>query len=185
MRTFVALELSSQVHQALADVQAAMRASVRDARWTKPEGTHLTLKFLGEANPDQVTAIAASLDVIAVRFQPFNLILGSVGAFPRLGSPTVLWVGLDASEPLFALHKAIEEAISPLGFPSEKRPFKGHLTLARLQGRSWPSDLRQRFLDSASLCAGIVWEINKVVLFRSELKPGGAVYSAIHASSLG
>ncbi len=182
MRTFIAIELSQAVQQALTAVQQKMRPLVSFARWTHPDGTHLTLKFLGEAQQDQIDKIKTELDRIASAFGPFKLVLNGVGAFPRLAAPRVLWVGIDQSDVARRLQTEIESAISPLGFPTEKRDFKPHLTLARLEGANWPPDLRQQFLDCASIISGVQWHINRVILFRSELLRGGAVYTALHIS---
>jgi len=182
MRTFIAIELSETVQQALAAVQQQMRPLVSFARWTRPDGTHLTLKFLGEAQKYQLDKIETELDRIASAFGPFELALNSVGAFPRLAAPRVLWVGINQGEAVKRLQSDIESAISPLGFPSEKRDFKPHLTLARLEGANWPLELRQRFLDCASIISGVQWHIDRMILFRSELSKGGAVYTALHIS---
>jgi RNA 2',3'-cyclic 3'-phosphodiesterase len=184
MRTFIALELSGPVRQTLAQIQKTLHSHIPGARWTRPEGTHLTLKFLGESTPDQVKAISTALDEIGSGYSPLALALDGVGAFPRLGSPNVIWVGLKENAELVTLQKVVEARIAPLGFPTEKRPFRGHLTLARLSGESWPPELRQRFLETTSDCTGITWTVDEIVFFRSELKPSGAVYTQIHSSLL-
>ncbi|RJP82818.1 MAG: RNA 2',3'-cyclic phosphodiesterase [Candidatus Zixiibacteriota bacterium] len=182
MRTFIALELSREVQEALARTQQTLRTLVPRARWTKPEGTHLTLKFLGEITPHQVSPLQAALDAVAARHQSFPLATAGGGAFPRLSAPRVLWLGLQPEERLMRLAREVEAAISPLGFPSEVRPFQGHLTLARLEGEPWPPDLRQRYLTLTGAMAGVSWMVDRVVLFRSELRPGGAIYSPVHFS---
>ena len=182
MRTFIAIELSQAVQQALAAVQQKLRPLISFARWTRPDGTHLTLKFLGEAQKDQIDRIKSELDRIAPDFAPIELALNGVGAFPRLAAPRVLWVGMQQIEAVKRLQADIESAISPLGFPSEKRDFKPHLTLARLEGNNWPPDLRQQFLDCASIISGVTWKADRVILFRSELLKGGAVYTPLHIS---
>jgi RNA 2',3'-cyclic 3'-phosphodiesterase len=184
MRTFIALELSEPVRQALAEIQKKLHGPIRGARWTRPEGTHLTLKFLGESNPDQVKAICLALDEISTGFGSFSLTLAGVGAFPRASNPNVIWIGLEENAELVTLQKMVEERIAPLGFPSEKRPFRGHLTLARLSGEYWPQELRDRFLEMGSVCSGVTWVVDSVVLFRSDLKPSGAIYTKIHSSIL-
>ena len=184
MRTFIAIELSQAVQQALAAIQQKMRPLVSFARWTRPDGTHLTLKFLGEAQKDQIDRIKAELDRIAPAYNPIELILSGVGAFPRPAAPRVLWIGMQQNDVVKRLQTDIESAISPLDFPSEKRDFKPHLTLARLEGSNWPPDLRQQFLDCASIISGVAWRAERIVLFRSELLKGGAVYTPLHFSNL-
>lgn len=184
MRSFIALELSAEVQQALAAVQSDLRSQMPHACWTKPQGTHLTLKFLGDVRPEQVGAITAGLDAVVVRHRPFVLVLAGVGAFPRLAAPRVLWVGVSSSEELLGLQRDVETAIAPLGFPSEHREFKAHLTLARLNGDNWPPDLRQHFLSCTKLVSGVSWQAERLVLFRSDLQKGGAVYTPAHIGPL-
>lgn len=184
MRSFIALELSAAVQQALAAIQEVLRAYVPHARWSRPEGTHLTLKFLGEVQPQQVGEISVALDAVASRHQPLSLFLSGVGAFPRLSVPRVLWVGIESGDGLIKLQGDVETTIAPLGFPTENRQFKPHLTLARLEGDAWPPDLRQRFLDCSSLASSVAWQVDRIVLFRSELLKGGAVYTPVHVSPL-
>ncbi len=181
MRAFIALELSPGVQQVIAALQDRLRASLPQARWTKPSGTHLTLKFLGDAPESLVPQISGELDTIAGRHAPLALALAKVGAFPRLAFPRVLWVGLEPNDSLLGLQTEVESSIAPLGFPSEKRPFVGHLTLARLAGESWSPELQQHFLGGSELCRGISWTVDRIILFRSDLKPSGAVYSPVYS----
>jgi 2'-5' RNA ligase len=182
LRTFIALELSTAVWQALAAIQGELRPHLPQARWTRPDGTHLTLKFLGEAHPDQVERIKAELHRISLNYNPFDLGLNGVGAFPRPAAPRVLWVGIQLSPELKKLQIDVETAISPLGFPSEKRDFRPHLTLARLPGESWSPDLRQHFLECSALASGIAWPVHRLILFKSDLLKGGAVYTPLQLS---
>jgi len=93
-------------------------------------------------------------------------------------------VGVALGAELMMLQRDIENAIAPLGFPSENREFKAHLTLARLSGDNWPPDLRQHYLDCSKLASGISWQAERLVLFRSDLQKGGAVYTPTHISPL-
>lgn len=183
IRSFIALELSTEVQQALADIQKSLRHRIPQARWTKPQGTHLTLKFLGDVRLEQIPVISAGLDEITTRYSPFELKLNGVGAFPRPSNPRVIWVGLEQSDLLIQLQREVEAVIAPLGFPAEDRPFRGHLTLARLAGENWSAELRQYFMDSGRAAIGITWIVERVVLFRSELAQSGAIYTTLHCSS--
>ncbi len=182
MRSFIALELTAPVQKALAELQGTLRPLLPEARWTQPEGTHLTLKFLGEVGQSQVAAIQAELDKLAQGFQPFEIALGSIGAFPRWRAPRVIWVGIRESEILRQLHRDIETAIAPLGFPTENRSFKAHLTLARLAGENWSAALQERVAGYREPAPGLTWLLNEIVLFKSELRPTGAVYTPLQVS---
>jgi len=184
IRTFIALPLTSEVHQALRDIQNELRETVGKARWTRPEGIHITLKFLGDTGKDLVGAIGEALDGIARRHQSFELTLNGTGAFPSLSNPRVLWVGIGNSESLLMLQKEVEEAIEPFGYSSEKRQFKAHLTLARLKGDRWPETDRTRLIEASEFTDGLKIPVRELILFQSELKPAGAVYTALHRSKL-
>lgn len=184
IRSFIALELSAGVKKALADLQEKLRERIPRARWTRPEGTHLTLKFLGEIEREKIEAVAAALDQIAAQHPPFKLKLEGLGAFPRLAFPRVIWVGLQHNDQLPLLQKTIETALEPLGFEPERRSFHGHLTLARLEGERWSEELRRYFLELSPISDGKNIPVKSAILFRSELKPGGAIYTALHRSPL-
>ncbi len=110
--------------------------------------------------------------------------LHGVGAFPRLASPRVLWVGIERHDALISLQKELDTALERHGFSPEKRSFKGHLTLARLKGNYWPEELRGSFLNSSAIIDSLKLPARQVKLFKSELKPGGAVYTELHTAKL-
>lgn len=172
------------MREVLANIQNYLRDSIPNARWTRPEGTHLTLKFLGDIEESLISRIAAELDGIASNQQAFHLELEGVGAFPRLASPRVIWVGIRHSEELNTLQKAIENRLIPLGFQPEERSFHGHLTLARLKGDRWLEKLQNDFLQCSKFTENRVFAVDRIFLFRSVLKPEGAVYSQLHVSPL-
>jgi 2'-5' RNA ligase len=143
LRLFVALELPNDVRGALARLQDELRnAGAPKLRWVRPEGIHLTLKFLGNVEEGRVSAIEMALDGA---IEPFELALqpSHVGGFGgrRL---RVVWVGLDGDiEALAALAARVDEAMGGEGFERERRPFAGHLTLARVPDDA-PSEERAR-----------------------------------------
>lgn len=184
IRSFVALRLTPQVYEVLADIQDTLRKVVPRARWTRPEGTHLTLKFLGDVVPGKIDEIAVLLDQAAAHHKPFKLKLDGVGAFPRLRFPRVIWVGIKPCEELTALQKEVEDALQTVGFDPEKRAYKGHLTLARLNGESWSEEQRRIFLETDPTLLEISFPVDEVIIFRSDLSKGGAIYTPLHVSHL-
>ena len=183
LRLFVAIELPAEVRQALLRVQDDLRRAGADRlRWVRPEGVHLTLKFLGEVAAERVDAVEAALRSAIEPFE-LRLRLATLGGFggARL---RVVWVGLEGDvEPLAALAEQIERALTPLGFPRERRPFAAHLTLARVLDAT-PSDERERLASllrrtSPSPMPSMV--ATEVSLMRSVLGQGGAVYTRFAA----
>jgi len=134
MRLFIAIDLPDEVRNALAELMAELRQKCPEARWVRPEGMHLTLKFLGYVKDDDGgkqlasirTALAAirSTSAVDMRFR-------GVGFFPSAHRPRVVWCGIEASPNLAQLAADLDHVLEPLGFPPEKRAFIPHLTLAR------------------------------------------------------
>lgn len=151
-----------------------MREHLAGARWSRPEGRHLTLKFLGEVPDDRVDAISRSLgDAVAGR-QPFRAAFDVLGGFPNLRRPRVLWLGIGkGSDELAALAADVEGVLQPLGFPGEERPFRSHFTLARFPKPSVVGELPDVTVPRRSFA------VDELVLFRSQLHPKGARYTAL------
>src|SRR5690349_12072690 len=114
MRTFVAIDIPPRIRERLSVFMEQRRASLPGARWVRPEGMHITLKFLGEISPEQKDAIETALHTI--RWQPFAIAIRGLGFFPNPRSPRVFWAGIEADNALPALASAIDDALTPLGF---------------------------------------------------------------------
>lgn len=182
MRAFIAFELPENVLAALAAVSADLQRSLPTTalRWVPVSNMHLTLKFLGETQPEQASAISASLQRLGDTYVPMPISLERLGAFPNLRSPRVVWVGLQAPAALAQLAAEVDDAMGALGFGREARPFTPHLTLARVRREAQPrklaglqSALAQQAVPAAS---GV---LEQLVLFESQLKPSGAVYNSL------
>jgi RNA 2',3'-cyclic 3'-phosphodiesterase len=132
-RLFVAVELPAAWVDAAARMQAALRATAPRLRYPRPDGIHLTLKFIGETSSDRGAAIEATLAGVPLPSPPPRLELGLPGHFGGSRAPRVVWVGLRGDlGPLGTLQRAVDRALAPLGIAAETRPFSPHLTLARV-----------------------------------------------------
>ena len=188
LRLFVAIDLPEDVRESLGHLQADLRRhDLPGLRWTRPDGVHLTLKFLGETPATAVTAIEAAL-ARAVRGIPsFRLALGAAGTFGGRRGPNVLWVDVEGElQPLQQLQAAVEREMAAAGFAPEERGFSPHLTLARVPQPPRPglAERVARALEAVAAPRG-EFEARELVLMRSRLQPGGAVYSRVAAFSLG
>jgi 2'-5' RNA ligase len=188
-RLFIAIELPEAVLKAVSRFQTDLKKVIppRAARWARPEGTHLTLKFLGDVPADRLPELSEALRRAAGGHHPLQLSVQGSGCFPNLDRPRVVWLGVAGElEALRSLQGGVEQQIAPLGFPPEERGFNPHLTLARTaQGASRAemsaigAAVRQR--DAGRLAA---WQVTTVSLMRSQLKPDGAVYTQVMAVTL-
>ena len=176
-RAFLALEVRPVVKARLAAARENLRRELPRARWTRPEGWHLTLKFLGEVGAPVLDGLAAELAPRLHSLGPVTVRLGGAGFFPSPARPRVAWVGgaADGAESVVA---EVERAAEAAGFPRERRPWSIHLTQARLKAR-WPPAAVDRFLEWGEELDLEPFDCREVVLFKSDLQPGGAVYTAL------
>ncbi|THB64160.1 MAG: RNA 2',3'-cyclic phosphodiesterase [Desulfovibrio sp.] len=154
--------------------------------WTRPENWHLTLKFLGNVNDEELPAMKAALADIL--FTAFPLQGGQGGFFPPKGKPRVFWLGLgQGADACRNLATQIEAAVEPLGFEPEKRTFSPHLTLARVKpgnrgGRHAPSAANDPWPEALADAAAQPWPqhiADRFILWQSDLQPSGPVYTPL------
>jgi RNA 2',3'-cyclic 3'-phosphodiesterase len=180
MRVFVAIDLSDSVRAALARAQAKLRGACAhnsDIRWTRPEGIHITLKFLGEISADHVPALAAALQGVGP-FERFSVEVKGFGFFPDARHPRVLWAGVDAPPALRELAERVDAALSKLDFPPEDRLFRPHLTLARFRAQR-PEPALEAALEELSSTSLGCFDVVEYFLFESRLLPSGAEYNKL------
>ena len=177
MRAFIAIDLPDSIRAALGRAQASFRSACPDAGWTRPEGIHLTLKFLGEISDAQVREVRESLKKLG-RFESFTVGLKGFGFFPDARRPRVFWTGVVAPANLSWLAEQIEAAMQAIGFAREERPFRPHLTLARFKGPQPPPALQALVAQQREEELGN-FEVSEFFLFESELSPKGAKYRKV------
>ncbi len=181
MRLFVALDFPSTVRESLRELIARLRPECRAARWVRPEGMHITLKFIGEANAGQLDAIRAALAAVQSS-QPVEMHFRGLGFFPNERRPRVLWCGVEASPNLAPLAAEVDRSLEPLGIPRESREFVPHLTLARLESPKGIESLVRRATELNSYDFGSARE-TEFHLIESVLKPAGAEYKRLQSYS--
>ncbi len=184
MRLFIAIEIPAEIKKQMAEAQHRLRDAGVDASWPRPEGIHLTLKFLGEVPEQQVTDITNALNAAAGGSTKFHLDVAGVGTFPNAKNARVVWTGLSGdTERLKILQASVEDAMERIGMKREERPFTPHLTLGRIKYiRS-----RDRWLKALEEMKDISlsgFDVEAVSLMKSELKPSGAVYTEMGRANL-
>ncbi len=187
IRVFVAVEIPDEVKAEFARLTTAIDAlGVRGARTVRPQGIHLTLKFLGDVSVELVPEIGAAMDSVADEMAPFDLSLGDAGVFPNPRAARVLWVGVAGDlDSLGRLRRRVEESLAELGFRPERRRFNPHITAGRI--RDSVSNADRRRVTEALLSheyARPSIRVESVSLIRSTLHPDGAIYEPIYSASL-
>ena len=150
--------------------------------WVRPEGIHLTLRFLGDIAEERVEALGTMLQDVAAGVTPFALDARGIGAFPDPRAPRVIWLGLqgtpEATAALRRMQAKIEDGVAGLGFPRESRAFTAHLTLARVRDRKSGAALAKVLEANHDRVVG-GFTAASVGLIKSELRPTGAVYTTL------
>lgn len=180
IRAFLALDPPPEILRTIADIQSALRKNIRGSvSWVRPEGMHLTLKFFGDIATDDITAVSEIVAGHAAGVRTFHLEAKGLGVFPGLRRPRVLWFGIGGEvERLIAMQKAIDQGLEACGFPREERPFRAHLTLARIKSLRGLEGLDSVIAGKGSESAG-KFMATGLTLFKSELTPKGAIYTTL------
>jgi len=179
VRAFIAIELPEAVKTFLETISAELKRCGGPVKWVRPEGIHLTLKFLGSVRSDLLPRIEKVALTLFKDQKPTQLQVSGLGAFPGLKRPRVVWAGLqDPAGVLPPLLAHLEGALEPLGFAKEKRPFNPHLTLGRFKSDGKSSELIEAIRQKMDI-EGPSFVADHAVLFQSVLKPSGAEYLQI------
>jgi len=177
MRAFVAIDLPEPQHLALADAQRRFCSVCPEARWTRPEGIHLTLKFLGEVADAKLKQVVEALAGLGT-FEPIPVEVKGFGFFPHGGRPRVFWVGVEAPPALAELAERVEREMEKAGFLREPRPFTPHLTLARFAVPRPQPALEAAVASQNAVSLG-QFVASEFFLFESKLSPAGAQYRKV------
>lgn len=142
IRTFVALPIDASIRAQIKRWTRTLEPDLPTVRWPDADTYHLTLAFLGDVETVDLAPICASLRECASPFSPFALDLEGIGGFPNLASPHVLWVGCGQGvETVRALRAEVVKALYPFGYRDEQRPFAPHLTIGRVKGTLFQSEI--------------------------------------------
>lgn len=185
MRLFVAVNFPRELRDAVWEATEPARRAGEAARWVRPENMHLTLKFLGEVPDERDAEMRAALERAVSGARAFTVTVGGCGVFPSEQRPRVLWIGIAAEPALELLQHGVEREFAPLGFETEARPFRPHLTLGRAARDAAAGDLRRVAERLATVSYEGVARIESLDLMRSTLRPQGATYDVWQRQPLG
>lgn len=185
MRLFLAINPEPEVRAAVYEATAPLRAAAPMLAWVREPRLHLTLKFLGEQPEAAVPPLAAAMDAVVLRHGAIQSSLGELGAFPNLRRPRVVWIGMDPDPRLELLHHDLEVAADALGYATEGKAFRPHVTLARVKHRLPAETLRELTRAARRLSPRrFPTNVRSIDLMRSVLRSEGAAYELVHSSSL-
>jgi 2'-5' RNA ligase len=185
IRTFIAVELPTEVRSAAARLAKSLAEAPVEARWTEPDNLHWTLQFLGDVTVNETPRICQAVAKAVANLPRFELHALGAGAFPKIERPRTLWLGAqEGRDQMIALHDQIEESMSALGFRSEGRRFRPHITLGRLRHVDAGLDTLIELLRShVEFDAGRM-DVREVAIFSSELRRTGPIYTRLGTAKL-
>jgi 2'-5' RNA ligase len=180
IRSFLAFELPDDIKTIVARVSGEIRKSSLDVRWVRPEFIHLTVVFIGDIESEQIPSMGESLSGVCSQHSPFTISLKPMGCFSNIRNPRVIWLGIDGDlERMSRFRDDLQHALSRFGIKEEQRAFKPHLTLGRFKKPGKRQTELEQLLAKYRELSSPVRTLSELVLFRSDLKPGGAVYTKI------
>jgi 2'-5' RNA ligase len=178
IRSFLAFDLPPEIRDQIVELSRELRKSRLPARWVREGNIHLTIVFLGSVEENIVEDLKETVGSVVSGFTVFTVKLSGVGVFPNFRKPRVFWIGLDGDrEGLSRLRHELQEALTVFGLQEEKRPFRAHLTLGRFKDRLDNDEELKRILDRYHGITSELFSLDELVLFKSDLKPSGPVYT--------
>lgn len=184
MRTFIAIDLDEEIKKTISEFIRKLDTGNKHIRWIKPQGMHLTLKFLGDITNEKITGVKSVLAKTVKDHRPFQLSLKGTGTFPRGKKfPRILWIGVKENQSLLKLQSRIENDLERHHYPKEQRKYHPHLTLGRVK---IPYHLESvlSILDKNKEREFGDMFVRRITLFLSTLKPTGAEYTILSEFAL-
>jgi RNA 2',3'-cyclic 3'-phosphodiesterase len=185
---FVAVPLPEPARAEIEELVGVVRAqadpTVRDVRWVRLDGLHLTLRFIGPVDGSTIAGLADAVDAAAALTTRFEVTIAGAGAFPSTARPRTIWLGVDrGAEEMAATAERVQDALATAGVARSERPFRAHLTLARADGIRAGSDVARRLIDAAAGRRS-TFAATELVLFETIGGGGPARYAPLHTAPL-
>jgi RNA 2',3'-cyclic 3'-phosphodiesterase len=182
IRTFIALPASSVIQQQIAIVQSKLKTIQADVKWELQDKFHITLKFLGSLEQSKIELLSTALAGIVKQFPSFEITYNSLGAFPDLHHPRVIWIGTEFNQIVLDLQTNIDRVCTDFGFQKEERTFHPHITLGRVKGtinlaRLTDAIKTVTFEPLHSRCS-------ELFLMKSDLRLSGSIYTILKSFPL-
>jgi RNA 2',3'-cyclic 3'-phosphodiesterase len=185
VRLFIAANFDASLQLQLYHAAQPLRAAVPDLAWIAPDRLHVTLKFLGEREPELVPRLRDGLRAALGSLAPCHMRLAGFGAFPNFLRARVVWMGAEPAQSLSRIAGAVDEVCAGVGVAREQRPFRAHVTLGRVK-RPLPAAAARR-LEQLALGRheAFPWYVRQVDIMHSVLGRGGPAYTVLESIALG
>ncbi|MBA3011161.1 MAG: RNA 2',3'-cyclic phosphodiesterase [Proteobacteria bacterium] len=179
LRTFIAIPMAKNISLFLNRLQGEIGNKLVKASWARTASMHLTLIFLGDTSKKEVQEIIRAMEATVAVCAPFTLSAGGVGVFPGLKKARVIWAGVRGQvDELERVQRLLEKNIEQAGIKADNKLFSPHFTLGRFKDRV-DSRLLEAVIQNFGHCASEPWPVKSMVLFKSDLRPSGAVHTPL------
>ncbi len=179
IRTFVAVLIPEDVRRAIGRAQNQFRSVAPEIRWVAEENFHISVKFLGDIDRLRVDAVADAIARGAQNIEPFQIEIGTAGAFPKVDRPRIVWVGVTTANALLAeLAENVDKELGKIGLPEEEKPFRAHITIGRVKDNRGGGAIGSALRESEVGVMGTV-NVDSIALMQSDLRRDGPIYSVI------
>ena len=130
MRTFIAINFDKTVKKYISGIKNVVKENSKSGNFTDEENYHLTVRFIGESDEDDIEEICTAMDEACSSFKKFGLSIGGLGFFPR-GNKSIVWVGMEKNKSLEILYSRLEKSLQKHGFGKNRQGLSPHITIAR------------------------------------------------------
>lgn len=179
IRCFIAIPIAQEIKEELISLQEQLKKAEAQVKWVKPDSIHLTLKFMGNVPRNKIISVTKIIKEIAHKKEWFEISLDTLGAFPSIKKPRVIWVGLrDPQKRMKQLAQELDRRLFSIGLPKEEKEFVPHLTLGRVKKLDNRDKLVEIMSSLKVVFAGKML-VTKINLMKSQLTPAGPIYSVI------
>lgn len=180
IRSFLAFDLPEDIKKSLSHISQDMRKTPLDVRWVKVMNIHLTMVFMGNVPLGDIEPIGVAVEKVCQEYGPFAISIKGAGVFSSRRNPRVLWIGMEGDLDRMAhFRDALQKRLRRFGIKQEKRRFKPHLTLGRFRKGARPGTCLDELLTKYQSFISPACSLEKLVLFKSDLRQGGAVYGKL------
>jgi len=184
MRLFIGIKIPDEIKKRIEEsVGSALKKKIREARIVSSENQHLTLKFIGETEENNIPYIEKVISVATAKFLPIKATIKGVGVFPDEKNVRVFWAGMESAGQLKKVNNLIETELENAGISKKEGRFKEHITLARFRSIPNLSSLREILERYKDEFFGMM-EIREIDLIKSDLRPSGPIYTTIFKSAI-
>ena len=183
MRTFIAIKFPPDILTKIDQITSFLTQQTSQAhlKWVKPDNLHLTIKFIGEIHNDTLNSIKEIISETLKRSTTFDISIKGLGMFPNQNQPRVVWLGILNSQPLSEIHSMLDQALQAVNILSSSQKYSPHLTIARIHRQATPEDARKigQILANYQVHSLGTFTIDKIHLYRSDLRPEGPLYTPL------